>query len=43
MRDINKQIKKVFLDYIKSQNEPDDNVETATGFSVGRKLIDLFK
>lgn len=43
MRDINKQIKKVFLDYIKSQNEPDDNVETANSFSIGRKLIDLFK
>jgi DNA replication protein DnaC len=43
MRDINKQIKKVFLDYIKSQNEPDDNVETANNFGIGRKLIDLFK
>lgn len=43
MRDINKQIKKVFLDYIKSQNEPEDNFETSTGFSVARKLIDLFK
>lgn len=44
MRDINKQIKKVFLDYIKNQNEFDDDfIVPNTNFSMGRKLIDLFK
>lgn len=45
MRDINKQIKKVFLKYI-SDNKPIDieheEVSSISNFSLGRKIIDLF-
>lgn len=43
MRDINRQIKKVFLTYIKNQNESNDNETPVNDFNVARKLIELFK
>lgn len=45
MRDINKQIKKVFLKYISDNNPVDieyEDVSSASNFSLGRKIIDLF-
>lgn len=43
MRDINRQIKKVFLTYIKNQNESNDDETPVNDFNVARKLIELFK
>lgn len=45
MRDLNKQIKKVFLKYIKNQNHigtKAENGEAESSFSIGRRLINLF-
>lgn len=45
MRDINKQIKKVFLKYIRDNNPIDvdhEEIESVSKFSLGRKIIDLF-
>lgn len=45
MRDLNKQIKKVFLKYIKNQNHIETkagNGEAESSFSIGRRLINLF-
>ncbi|RED26151.1 ATP-dependent Clp protease ATP-binding subunit ClpC [Flavobacterium cutihirudinis] len=46
MRDINKQIKKVFLKYIEDNNYIDiehEEVQSASKFAVGRKIISLFR
>ncbi|MBB4801868.1 ATP-dependent Clp protease ATP-binding subunit ClpC [Flavobacterium nitrogenifigens] len=46
MRDINKQIKKVFLKYIQDNNYIDiehEEVDSVSKFSVGRKIINLFR
>lgn len=45
MRDINKQIKKVFLEYIKTKNQienTEESTESVSSFSKVRKLINLF-
>lgn len=45
MRDINKQIKKVFLVYIRSLSQTDNNeesIESVSSFSKMRKIINLF-
>ena len=45
MRDINKQIKKVFLKYIQENNSIDidhEEIKSSSKFSLGRKIIDLF-
>lgn len=45
MRDINKQIKKVFLKFIEENNPIDvehEEVGAVSKFSIGRKIIDLF-
>ena len=45
MRDINKQIKKVFLVYIRSLSQTDNNeesIETVSSFSKMRKIINIF-
>lgn len=45
MRDINKQIKNVFLKYIKTQNQienTEESTESVSSFSKVRKLINLF-
>lgn len=46
MRDINKNIKKVFLEYIelqKVENSDEINVESTSKFSIGRKINNLLK
>ncbi len=46
MRDINKQIKRVFLKYIEDNNYIDiehEEVDSVSKFSIGRKIINLFK